>query len=474
MRHETGQIRAEILKQKGFARFLWISLLIFTSIFFVFELNQPDVSVQAKDQSNTIDSSASRTSTNIDSFQSKKPVSLLPTKLMGSIVNILYLPMDSSELFFLISGRVFDQLQGPGADPSEPEDDTKNQGFFTITGTVINGSGGNVDTEKDVKLSVYIDGAFSQQMYTPVLLDNTFKFHLVPYHPNWTYQVSYTNQGIEYKSVVLYGRNYSSAGNAEAIVRIYDSTSEIQYLNGKRAHISLEFENPEVIHVVESFLVQNTSSLTILPMDEVTPLLVVRLDENAQTLSFPGEAEGSNLRRVESGIGDWQILPPGIIHQINFEYDVPFEGEKTFWLDLPVSTDSMMILVEDPRTNVTCSGTQLNLQKSDQSGVTEILTSGRLAAGTTITIHCIRKSNSTRLILLFVGILLLVGSLIYIYIKTRQRNYRKSLQNPAAIENTLLDAIIALDDRFKAGDIPSDLYHQKREELVRKLKDLQE
>lgn len=63
--------------------------------------------------------------------------------------------------------------------------------------------------------------------------------------------------------------------------------------------------------------------------------------------------------------------------------------------------------------------------------------------------------------------LVLIGVAVAAYF-VRQKAIRR-LQQGKVKRTALLDAIITLDDQFKAGEISAEVYQAKREELIRHL-----
>ena len=84
------------------------------------------------------------------------------------------------------------------------------------------------------------------------------------------------------------------------------------------------------------------------------------------------------------------------------------------------------------------------------------------------------------MILIGIGIVgaLLVGLGIYLYLRDRARWRRENEENEAVIEkdalgedrDSIMDAMIALDDQYKAGEIPKEAYEERRKELKERLR----
>jgi LPXTG-motif cell wall-anchored protein len=84
----------------------------------------------------------------------------------------------------------------------------------------------------------------------------------------------------------------------------------------------------------------------------------------------------------------------------------------------------------------------------------------------------VQTGNTLSIIIGSVGLLLAVGVAFY-FIRKKQNADNEEIE-PAEIEeedlNSLLDAVIALDDSFGKGGIPQEAYINRRNELTKKIK----
>jgi uncharacterized membrane protein YcjF (UPF0283 family) len=87
------------------------------------------------------------------------------------------------------------------------------------------------------------------------------------------------------------------------------------------------------------------------------------------------------------------------------------------------------------------------------------------------------------IVLICIGVvgILLIGAGIYLYMRDRTRLLKKEQeeQNGKIEEDALgedrdniMDAMIALDDQYKAGEIPKEAYEKRRMELKERLKEI--
>lgn len=351
----------------------------------------------------------------------------------------------------------------------QQETNQEQQGFFSISGTLINLSGGQLNLDSDVMLTVYNNGLVEEVLTTPLLADQTFIFHLVPYSSDWSYVASFIHNNIEYKSQIINGYEYASAGIASITLWVYDSTSDKSLIRGEGMHVTLDFDQNGYVHVVESMMFVNPSSLVITPVSNKTPILMFELDTQASSLAFIDEMNSGIYRMVPGGFGDWQPILPGTVHQVMFEYDLPFNGKTDIILSLPMHMNSIVVMMEDKEDRVVCSGTQLLYTSDNPSGFVELFKGVPDSGETSLVIHCVQRWR----ILPFViaGLMtVLVG--LSLFVGLRHLKERKKRERIIDLENQrtqILDAIIALDDQFKAGQIPRESYNSKRSELIKKI-----
>ena len=355
----------------------------------------------------------------------------------------------------------------------QQEVNQEQQGFFSISGTLINLSGGQINLDSDVMLTIYHDSQVEEVLTTPLLADQTFIFHLVPFSSDWSYVASFIHNNIEYKSQIINGFEYASAGTAPVTLWVYDSTSDKSLIRGEGMHVTLDFDQNGTVHVVESMMFVNPSSLVITPVSSKTPILMFELDGQASSLAFIDEMNSGIYRMVPGGFGDWRPILPGTVHQVMFEYDLPFNGKTDIILNLPMHMNSIVVMMEDKEDRVVCSGSQLLYTSKNPPGFVELFKGVPGSNETSLVIHCVRKWRILPFMVagfmtVLVGLSLFVGFRLIKERKTRERSL--DLENQ---RTQILDAIIALDDQFKAGQIPRESYNAKRSELIEKIEEKQ-
>jgi hypothetical protein len=175
----------------------------------------------------------------------------------------------------------------------------------------------------------------------------------------------------------------------------------------------------------------------------------------------------------------------GIISTFSQPYNNSFSLTQPF--SLPVSSETILVPV-----GVTVKSDQLNDAgvQNFQGANYHIYQGGILASGSTLSLVFSGKPGGSAplglnqqmvlLLSLLAAGLLLIGTGIFLL----RRNRSKALQMVSGTETslpsasveedreTIMDAIIALDDQYKGACISKDAYIRRREELKKKLKGL--
>jgi mono/diheme cytochrome c family protein len=358
-------------------------------------------------------------------------------------------------------------LQNESGQPASTTASQQNQGFITIEGTVTNGSGSTLDDLNGLNLEITRPGQTTQTMVAKVMQDNSFQFVLVPYSADWSYTAEITNNGIVYKSVRFSGQSTTSGSTVPLDIKVYDTSADTSVLRAERLHVLLDFQADHLIHVTESYLIRNPSSYTVSPVDEQTPLLNFLLNKDAQNVIVDQNSQSQFLKVLTGKLGDWQPILPGGVHQVMFEYDLPFENDRNILFNVPVQVTSAMIMVENQGKEITCSGMLTSNQQMAKSESLLMFTGGNVDAGGNLELHCFNKNEIFPEIIGIIALVLALMCAIWIGFATKKKGAQQ--QGNGSKKTTLLDAVIALDDQFKAGEISAEVYHAKREELIKKL-----
>jgi hypothetical protein len=275
---------------------------------------------------------------------------------------------------------------------------------------------------------------------------------------------------------------------AELPVSIYESTSDASSLSADRLHIFFDFSQPEIIQVVELFIVNNPSGMVVVPASASQPALSFTLPEGAVNLQFEGGSLGDRFVALEGGFGDLSpIQPTPQQHQVLFSYELPYPRKLDLNIPLPLDVSAAVVMLPPGMIKLQSDQLMAAGERNVQGMTFQLFTASNLPAGSNLQISLSGKVDSSspttgsNLSGLIIGLgafgLVLVGAGLWFF-KQRSAPAEEVEDETVLVadetEDDLLDAILALDDLYKAGNLPVEAYQQRRAELKDRLRKLHE
>ena len=359
-----------------------------------------------------------------------------------------------------------------------------------ITGRVVNASGGEVPQGLEITLHGFDE---MQQAYTATAqasADGSYFFENVEMPEGRAFITSLKHNGVAYSSDVVTVEPGVSALDLQ--IPYYDTSTDTSQLLIERLHLIMEYVEPDTLRVVELYLVSNPTERTIVSAAEGEPVLKFSLPEGATNLQFEDGQVGQRYVELQNGFGDLAPVRPGAgEHQVVFSYDLPYRRGLNFSqpLDLPVNAVVLLL----PEDGLKVRSEQLaDMGTRDVQGVVyhmyssepieggsnlKMTLSGRPGGGGLIPV--VGSQTSLMVGLAAVGlVLILLG--VWLFQRNRARaalaaegGTLADLEGDTPVEDAdeLIDALLALDDRYRAGELPEQAYRQRRAELKARLKD---
>ena len=379
-------------------------------------------------------------------------------------------------------------LADPTSIPAGPE---TGEYRFTIQGSVANGSGGVPPNSGVVTLQGF-DGMQSVISQTTELQsDGSYRFEDVQLPANLIVLTTIEYGGLTYFSEFLPLSGYIEGDTVNLPISVYESTQDTSELTAERLHIFLNFPQPDLLQVVQLFIISNGGTRVVAPAAAGTAVLQFVLPEDAQNLQFEEGTLGERYVETENGFGDTSaILPGDRPHQIIFAYEIPYSRKKTLNVQIPLDVEAALValpagqvklqstqLTDSGERNIDGTSVQLytgrNIPKDSQL---EINLSGKLAGA-----GVVKNENMTNLAigLAALGLSLILAGVWYARTRSSEKAEDES-EEPEADEElpgtveALLDEIVALDDIYKAGELSENAYVERRAILKKRLKDLRE
>jgi hypothetical protein len=296
---------------------------------------------------------------------------------------------------------------------------------------------------------------------------------------------------VEYEDV-LYGSDVvvvePETTTLDLTIHFYGRTTDPGVLNAERLHIFFDFSVPDTLGVFVIYIFTNPSGKVLTADAPEDPAIAFTLPDGAANLQYD---VGSGLVPIETpdGFGVQMVYPSSTeSYQVLYSFEMPYEKEKvTFALPIAMRTAAGIVLV--PEDGVKFKSNQFkDAGMQDIEGVSYTLyNSDSLNPGDSVSMTVSGKpanrpsgaagGSDTRTGLMIGMIALgvaLGGASMYLWLRTRAaegdaENDSADLETPAETPEDVLDAIIALDDLFKDGEIPEEAYRQRRAALKAQL-----
>jgi mono/diheme cytochrome c family protein len=365
-----------------------------------------------------------------------------------------------------------------------------------VTGQVQNGSGGEIPPA----ISVVLHGFDQiQEVYTATTTtdpDGSFTFDNVEMPESRIFMVTIDFNQATFNSDIAVVEAGTHAVSLP--VTIYDTSADTSMLFVDRLHIFVESVDPDSLHMIELYLISNPTDKVIVGPGRGDPVIYYSLPEDATNLRFQQGTSGDRFKMTEEGFADTMGVPPGSgQYQVMFAYDLPYDRKAEVDRRLTLPVNSAVLLV--PNVGLKVKSDQFEDNGVDQfDGESyQVYSSERFDAGSMVSFTVSGTPGTTDPSLqdpgeqtrLLAGALILSLSLVIVglwgyrrYSYTR-KNHRSDQLVPVMEESSpaqgasefpdvdsVLDAIIALDDLHQAGQLSDPAYMNRRHELFEILK----
>jgi mono/diheme cytochrome c family protein len=362
-----------------------------------------------------------------------------------------------------------------------------------VTVRLINGSGGEVPAE----LPVTLYGFDSMQLvYTDTLsspLGDEVVFNDVPKPAGRAFLA-----GVDYQNLTI-GSDVAVVEDATTpltlTVTIFETTTDQSDLVVDRMHVFFDFSDPEQVQVVEVFVISNPTNKAVVAAEEGGPVVSFPLPEGATSLQFQDGSLGDRYLETPEGFADTQSVRPGTgEYQVIFAYNVPYKRKLELSLPMSLPVDSAVVMLPEVGVKVKSDQLQAGGEKDVQGTTYLMYSGGGLSPDNPLVMELSGRArgSSTNLLTgaenrtsLLIGLgafgvtLILVG--VWLFRKNHTDGEDEEDEDDedgnqevdsGDIPNdpeALMDAIIALDDLYKAGELPEEAYQQRRAALKEKL-----
>ena len=357
-----------------------------------------------------------------------------------------------------------------------------------IDGSLTNGSGGAIpDGQKVTLIGFDKDQSGNYQktieLDAPVSTDGSYIFKGVDTRLDRAFLIVTSWGGVEYQSdpVIV------SASTAKITVPIivYEKTDDLNTLTLNQVHLIFDLSSQNVVKVTELFIITNPGKQVVYVPSDGKTIPFFHTPGDASNLQFQLSQGSAPLLNATGGFA----LLPGAEKQYGFIASYSMSYGKSLKFDQPFSMPVSSLTVFVPQ-GVRLRGEQLSDAgpQTIQSQTYEMYQTNNLVSGSSLSLTLSGKPGPSTgskldrqtLVLMGIGVvgILLISLGIFLFLRDRKRLNKEIEIAEAPVEvdalgedrDNIMDAVIALDDQFKAGEIPREAYEKRRMELKERLK----
>lgn len=352
-----------------------------------------------------------------------------------------------------------------------------------IKGSVTNLTGSEGTAGLEVMLHILDEQQQVMTATTTTDASGNFVFEGVEFVPGQSYLTTVKFQNVTYGSELLQAREEQSS--LELPIEVYESTTDTSGLVVDRLHYFIEALTEDRLRVVELYIISNPSTKTVAAPALGQPVLTFSLPPGAENLQFQDGVLGGRYLPTADGFGDQMPVRPGQgEYQVLYSYELPYDGKLEITRKMGLNIGALVILIPE-------DGIKLRGETIQDAGVREVqgvsyhLYNGQaMTAGQELTLTISgRPGNSASLVggssnNLVIGLLVfgavLIGAGVWLYRRNKpvEIETEELEAEPPVGESpeTIMDAILALDDLYQEGQLAEDVYRQRRAELKEQLR----
>jgi mono/diheme cytochrome c family protein len=362
-------------------------------------------------------------------------------------------------------------------------------GTGTVTGKVTSASGTQLPNGLEITLHGFDNMQVAITQTTTTQPDGSFAFMGVPMPAGRVFLATVNYQNASYGSDI--GTVQEGATTLDLPITVYETTTDASILKADRLHLFFEFVDAKTVRVIELYIISNPSDKTLVA-ESGQPTVRFSLPKGASNLEFQDGALGGRYIQTSDGFGDTASVSPGSgSYEVLFAYEMPYDRKLDLEQVMSMPVDAVVILVPEGSIKIKSDVLQDSGSRDVQGTAYHTYSGNRLAAGETLRLTLtgrpssgspgLAASSQTNLFigLSVFGVALIVAG-VWLYRRTRTSSVPAGEEealfpsDSAASESAenLMDAIIALDDLYRSGELPEEAYQQRRAELKAKLKEL--
>lgn len=352
-----------------------------------------------------------------------------------------------------------------------------------VTGFVMNASGGSAPAGAEITLHAFDQMQVVLTATTTLEEDGSYTFVNLEMPPGRSFLTTLDYGGVIYGSDLVVAEEGKSS--LDLPLQIYESTSDPSVLSVDRLHYFFEFIDERTIRVLELYIISNPGNKTVIADQEGDPVVTFRLPEGASNLQFEDGELGGRYVKTPDGFADTLPVRPGSgNYQVLYSYELPYNNKLDLARPMDLPVQAVVILV--PEQSIKIKGESIqdagtrdiqglqyhmyNAPAMQPGNVLKLTVTGRpQSSSLTLT----PSSNNNLLIGAGIFGVVLVAAGLWLYWRNRPEPEDDEDLPVAGAEpenaESLMDAILALDDLYQEGKLPEDAYLLRRSELKARL-----
>ncbi|NPV86740.1 MAG: hypothetical protein HPY45_12115 [Anaerolineae bacterium] len=353
--------------------------------------------------------------------------------------------------------------------------------FVTIRGEVVNASGNSLPKGLSVSLRVFDDMSPVYIMTTVVdEPSGAFSFDAVEVRSGRSFVVSTRYMGHLYTSRVIHASDFADTTEIFIQLYIYEPTSNSAHLLAERVHVFFDLIAPQMLRVTEFLIISNVSPYVFTSANAGEPAIYFALPPRFVDLEVE-DSQNNQVMVTEDGFGTLSPIFPGQLPQeILFSYNLPYDDNLEMNLKFPVAVSSIVVAL--PQDNMRLTSKQLSDAgwRDVRGRRLRLYETHNLAAEDALYVSLSRRvgvflPSDSSLGTVIGGVVFALAAFFSWRLLWRkgQCTSKKAEHDGGVVSEdreAVLDAIIALDDLFRAGELPEEVYRRRRSDLKEKLK----
>jgi hypothetical protein len=324
---------------------------------------------------------------------------------------------------------------------------------------------------------------------TTIQPDGSFTFQGVSMPAGRVFLATVKYQNASYGSDI--GAVQEGITTLDLPITVYETTTDTSILKADRLHLFFEFVDEKTVRVIELYIISNPSDKTLVA-EPGKPTARFSLPKGASNLEFQDGALGGRYVQTPDGFGDTASISPGSgSYEVLFAYEMPYDRKMELEQVMSMPVDAVVILVPEGSIKIKSDVLQDSGSRDVQGTAYHTYSGSRLAVGETLQLTLTGRPSSgapglaaSSQTSLFIGLSVFGVALIVagVWLYRRRRSTSALMEEEEALSpfdgadsesaESLMDAIIALDDLYRSGQLPEEAYQQRRAELKAKLKEL--